>query len=173
MIADLVASLPPDRKQATLERFAAARDTLRAQGFGERSLEGSASKDDVLHLGLDYFGLGIACPFLVGESCSIHPARPSACREYLVTSPAANCSDPAALPVRLVPSAGSLTEALSKLSAMILGGEPQVIPLTLALEWAIANREAGRERYDAAALWSALAGFLGSSGADPAAGASC
>jgi Fe-S-cluster containining protein len=164
MIADVVSGMPPDRKLHTLERFAAAKETLQAHGFGDRSLQGSASEEQVLHLGLDYFRLGIACPFLVEESCSIHPNRPSACREYLVTSPAAYCSDPGAHPIRSVPSAGSLTEALSKLSAMILGGEPTVIPMTLALEWAMANREAGRERYDAAALLTALVELLSTRG---------
>ena len=35
-------------------------------------------------------------PFLEEESCSIHPDRPMACREYLVTSPAENCRAPRA-----------------------------------------------------------------------------
>lgn len=161
MIADLVASMPVDRKQRVLERFGDAGERLRSAGFGDRSLAGTASEGDILELGMDYFRLGIPCPFLENESCSIHPNRPSACREYLVTSPASHCSDPASNPVRAVPTAGSLTEALSKLSALVLGGEPKVVPMTLALEWAMANREAGRERYDAAALMAALVGFLG------------
>jgi hypothetical protein len=33
-----------------------------------------------------YFLQGVACPFLEAESCGIHPDRPLACREYLVTS---------------------------------------------------------------------------------------
>ncbi len=164
MIADVVAAMPPDRKLATLGRFAAAKESLQAHGFGDRSLGGAASEEQVLGLGLDYFRLGIACPFLVEESCSIHPNRPSACREYLVTSPAAHCGDPANKPIQSVPTAGSLTEALSKLSALVLGGEPGVIPMTLALEWAMANREAGRERYDAAFLLASLVEFLGTTG---------
>src|SRR5260221_92883 len=38
----------------------------------------------------------IACPCLEDESGSIHPDRPMACREYLVTSPAENCRTPRA-----------------------------------------------------------------------------
>jgi Fe-S-cluster containining protein len=49
-----------------------------------------------------YFYEGIPCPFLEDESCSIHPNRPIVCREYLVTSPAANCAKPSAETVTLV-----------------------------------------------------------------------
>ena len=45
-------------------------------------------------LSIEYFKFGIACPFLEDESCSIHPDRPMACREYLVSSPAENCRTP-------------------------------------------------------------------------------
>ena len=115
MIADVVASLPPDRKAQTLARFAAAKERLMEAGFGDRSLE-RAGEAEVLKLGLDYFRLGIPCPFLVDASCSIHPNRPSACREFLVSSPAENCSDPGSLEIRSIPTAANLTEALSKLS---------------------------------------------------------
>lgn len=43
---------------------------------------------------MQYFYEGVACPFLENESCSIHEARPLSCREFLVTSPAENCSNP-------------------------------------------------------------------------------
>jgi hypothetical protein len=47
--------------------------------------------DELGHL---YFEPAIACPFLEDESCSIHPDRPLACREYLVSSPASACAHP-------------------------------------------------------------------------------
>ncbi|MDQ3000146.1 MAG: YkgJ family cysteine cluster protein [Fibrobacterota bacterium] len=167
MIADVVASMPPERKAGVLARFSAAGERLREAGFGDRSTSGQATEEDVLALGLDYFRLGIPCPFLVDESCSIHPNRPSSCREYLVTSPAAHCSQPGSKPIRAVPSAGSLTEALTRLSALILGGETKVIPMTLALEWARENRDAGAARHDAAFLMATLVELLGQPGKDP------
>ena len=67
-------------------------------------------KDDITSVAKAYFRLGIPCPFLESESCSIHADRPLICREYLVTSPAANCAQPTdediervALPMRLSP----------------------------------------------------------------------
>ena len=50
-----------------------------------------------------YFALGIPCPFLEEESCSIHPDRPLVCREYLVTSPAELCAGPTQEGVTPVP----------------------------------------------------------------------
>lgn len=43
---------------------------------------------------MQYFYEDVACPFLENESCSIHESRPLSCREFLVTSPAENCSKP-------------------------------------------------------------------------------
>jgi Fe-S-cluster containining protein len=166
MIADVVASLPPDRKAATLERFASARTRLAEAGFGDRSLH-AAGEAEVVKLGIDYFRLQIPCPFLVDDACSIHPNRPSACREFLVSSPAENCSDPATNDIRSIPNAAILTEALSKVSALVMDGEPFAIPLPLALEWAAENREAGGKRYDATLLLTALVEFLGSSRSGP------
>jgi hypothetical protein len=54
----------------------------------------------------------------------------------------------------------TFTECLSKVSAMVMGGEPQVIPLSLALDWAETNLEAGSRRYDPAALMSAMFQFM-------------
>jgi Fe-S-cluster containining protein len=107
-------------------------------------------------LGLDYFRLGIACPFLEDESCSIHPYRPSACREYLVTSPAENCARVGELSVQGVPVANGLTTPLAQVAALFLDGEPQNMPMTLSLEWALEHKEEGQRRFDAVELMTAL-----------------
>ncbi len=164
MLADVVAALPPARKAEVLARFAAAWERLHAEGFAERSLSDTASENDVLRLGLDYFRLGIPCPFLEDESCSIHANRPSACREFLVTSPATNCTKPDELPTKAVPLAAGLTEGLSKLSALVLEAQPQVIPMTLALAWANDHHEEGQRRYDGGFLLTALVECLSNPG---------
>lgn len=90
-IARVVRSLPEPRQSVVRARFdAAVAAVAHAQLFeqladpGERRFE----------TGRDYFRLGIACPFLEDEACSIHPDRPLSCREYLVSSPAGNCAAP-------------------------------------------------------------------------------
>jgi hypothetical protein len=79
-------------------------------------------------LGLDYFRLGIACPFLEDEACSIHPDRPLSCREYLVTSPAPNCQVPSAETIDMVTLDSYPSRALLK--ADVTNGWT---PLVLAL----------------------------------------
>ena len=168
MIADVVAAMPAPRKGEVMARFTAAHARLQENGFGGRSLT-AAGDEEMSALGLDYFRLGIACPFLEDDSCSIHPNRPSACREFLVSSPAELCSDPSSNEIVPIPTAASLTDALSRLSAMVMGGEPRAIPMTLALEWAAANRDAGRKRYDPAQLMGTLFDLLTAAGEAPGA----
>jgi Fe-S-cluster containining protein len=93
-VARLVDALPEPRRSAIRGRFEDALRKLEAadllRHMGTRTAEERAA------LGKSYFQQGIACPFLEDESCSIHPDRPMACREYLVTSPAENCHTPRA-----------------------------------------------------------------------------
>ena len=160
MLADLVQSFPEEKKAKVLARFTQAMEKLAEHGFGDRSLNSKATDQEILNLGLDYFRLQIPCPFLEDESCSIHPYRPSSCREYLVSSAPANCSNPGEGKLEPIPLATSLTEALSKLCAMIMGTEPQVIPMTLALQWAAEKKEEGKQKYDAMLLFTALVEIL-------------
>src|SRR5471030_1678298 len=87
-LLDLVEAMPKERRKEIRRRFAAAEAVLTPAGFGER-----AGKTD-RELSTGYFALGVACPFLEDESCSIHEERPLICREYLVTSPAELCAGP-------------------------------------------------------------------------------
>jgi hypothetical protein len=84
----------------------------------------------------------------------IHPVRPSICREYLVTSPAENCAKLGRKPIERVQVAVRLSEALTALTAKLLGSEPEVIPL--ALEWAAAHYEEGLRTWQARTLAEAL-----------------
>lgn len=166
LLFDLVASFPADRKVAVLERIARSKERLKQEGFDRHFSHPMTGKDKLQASALDYFRLGLACPFLEEESCAIHPIRPSSCREYLVTSPASYCADPVLNPVRLVPLAIGLTEALSRLAAVLLGWEPMVIPLVLALDWAEEHLEEGRRRYDPVSLITLLIEALSNVGTE-------
>ena len=87
-LARLVEAMPLPRQSEVRRRFEAAIDTLTAGGIPDRFGEGDPDRHE---LGLDYFRLGVACPFLEDEACSIHADRPLSCREYLVTNPPENC----------------------------------------------------------------------------------
>jgi Fe-S-cluster containining protein len=91
----LLEAMPEPRRAAVRARFADAEARITAAGLHEsagRSDRESARSDRALSTA--YFALGVACPFLEDESCSIHPDRPLVCREYLVTSPAELCAGP-------------------------------------------------------------------------------
>jgi Fe-S-cluster containining protein len=102
-LADLVARMPEAVRGEVQARFAGAGEALQASGLREtldRAYRGG--DEDLVELGLAYFRLGVPCPFLRDEACAIHPDRPLACREFLVTSPAAHCADPSPETVRVV-----------------------------------------------------------------------
>jgi Fe-S-cluster containining protein len=92
-LAALVAAMPDARRAAVEARFAGAKARLAQAGI-DRSPKAVDMTDMNARLIVAnaYFGAKVACPFLEAENCSIHPARPLACREYLVTSPPEMCA---------------------------------------------------------------------------------
>lgn len=94
-IAELVATLPEPKQSEVRARFQQALERLDAADLLDELRQPATLADaDLAPLSRAYFELGIACPFLEDESCSIHSERPIACREYLVTSPAGHCARP-------------------------------------------------------------------------------
>jgi Fe-S-cluster containining protein len=134
-LRDLIEGLPEPRRSAVRERFAAGKERLAAAGLLEafRHPTDQTGRDEN---GLDYFRLGIACPFLEDESCSIHPDRPVACREYLVTSPPEHCSAPTADTIRQVVLPTRPMPAFAALDGPAPDGGTRWVPLLLAPEWA-------------------------------------
>ncbi|HVA51441.1 MAG TPA: methyltransferase regulatory domain-containing protein [Pirellulales bacterium] len=146
-LADLVEGLAEPRRGEIRHRFQAAEERLAAAGLLER-LAGamSAPGDSARSIGMEYFRLGIACPFLEDESCSIHPYRPLACREYLVTSPAENCRQPTAETIDKVPLPALVSNALLALERGDAKGPLSWVPLALAPRWAESHPEAAPGR---------------------------
>lgn len=146
-LAELIESLPPARAEAIRARFAAARDTLQSAGILAALERPEDFPDSELEtMGTRYFGLKIACPFLEDESCSIHPNRPLACREYLVTSPAACCADPTPESVVMVKLPGKVSQALQHLGVSPADRFTKWLPLILALQWNAQHPEAEPEK---------------------------
>ncbi|MET0052254.1 MAG: YkgJ family cysteine cluster protein, partial [Candidatus Thiodiazotropha sp.] len=92
----LIEQMPEDRQAAVKARF--EHNLLRFNESGlNQDLEYAFRENDrkvLRRVGLDYFKLNLPCPFLHNQSCSIHPARPLSCREFLVVSDPQHCSDP-------------------------------------------------------------------------------
>lgn len=87
-LLQVVQAMPVEQQEVVKARFAAAEATIERGDLRER--RGRSDRE----LSTAYFALGVPCPFLEDETCSIHPERPLVCREYLVTSPAELCAGP-------------------------------------------------------------------------------
>ncbi len=149
-LARLVEALPEPRRSRVRNRFDQALDALNATGVLDRLDQDPENRRAV---GLDYFRAGVACPFLEDEACSIHPDRPMACREYLVTSPPELCADPSAR-VRTLPL--EATPSVALLQADLRDGWT---PLVLALVQDAQAPPSPRDR-DAADILKAVIGGL-------------
>lgn len=137
-IRDLVNDMPEPRRSEVRRRFIEACRQLEQSGLLAKLLDHEQwNESEVQPLGLEYFHLGIPCPFLEEESCSIHPDRPVSCREYLVTSPAANCARPSAESIDQVKIPFKLWTALARLDKVDSPSRfIKWVPLILAPEWA-------------------------------------
>ncbi len=124
-LLQVIEAMPPERRQTLEARFAAAEVAIEAGGLKER--QGRTDRE----LSTAYFALGVPCPFLEEESCSIHPERPLVCREYLVTSPPELCAGPK--------QEGVAPVAVPKVSIAARGlqeDNDEWFPLALLLAWA-------------------------------------
>ena len=146
-IADLVATLKPDLSRLILHRFGKTVEVLETEGLISQLLDPEYTDEPVLAIARTYFGLGQPCPFLLAESCSIHPQRPVACREFNVTSPAEWCADPYNHDITKIPMPLPLSAPLARLTAELTGTKPRLIPLTLALRWAAENADLHRRTW--------------------------
>lgn len=147
-IAEMVEALPEPRRTEIKNRFDAAWRHFSEKGWFERLDDcinlSAAERETVV---LEYFYENVACPFLENECCSIHQARPLACREYLVTSPAVNCSHLAAEKIRMVDLPIKPSDTVRKITnSPNLNQSVNFVPLVLALEWAARNADRFPER---------------------------
>jgi Fe-S-cluster containining protein len=161
-IRRIVQELPQERRTTVIARFAEARRRLESAGLYDplRAAQRIA-REDLAPLGIAYFEQGIACPFLEDESCSIHTDRPLSCREYLVVSPAANCAKPSPTTIELVPMPLKVSNAAKHLESERPNVVASWIPLILALEWPLMDRESVAERPGPAMMANVLTHLFG------------
>ena len=139
----LIEELPEPRRSEVRARFTDARHRLEQAGLLEKLLHPEDwTNGEGRSLGIGYFQQGIACPFLVEESCSIHADRPVACREYLVTSPAEDCARPTAETVRCVKLPLKVWTAVARFDEVPASARfIRWVPLILAPVWAETHAE--------------------------------
>lgn len=154
-IAELVEAMPEPRRSEIKARFAAGVAQVRASGWFEafeaciergQSMPYDAAAQQQIEVILQYFRLGVPCPFLEEESCSIHAERPLACREYLVTSPAQHCSTPTGEAVRKVDMVLRPSRSLAAISRSERMNDHGLLLLILALELAASHPDQAPEK---------------------------
>jgi Fe-S-cluster containining protein len=136
-LSDWIRTLPEARQKELALRFHHALLKIAAAGLIDRMVNENwlAESESARRLALDYFYLRVPCPFLEDESCSIHPFRPLVCREYLVTSPAEHCADPATLQAAPVHLPLRFSRILSALGSEVEGEPRGWIPLIFLFAW--------------------------------------
>ena len=147
----LVEAMPAARRREVEARFADRVARLHEAGLADGFLhrDPALDADGARTLARDYFALGLVCPFLQDDACSIHPQRPFVCRQYLVTSDPALCADPFANPVEVIPMPLQAATAMLSAASQAMAIPQHTVPLVLALEHARTHRDALRQRVDA------------------------
>ena len=146
-IAGWLDAQPEDRQAVLRARFRQAVAKLEESGIANelRTAVRAKDRDAIRALGLRYFALGIACPFLEEERCTIHAIRPLHCREYLVVSPPAHCAQPGSEDIVNIKPPVMLSQILARWD---VNGDPQqreLILLTMLDEW-LAQHPADQDR---------------------------
>ena len=145
-LLEYVDQLPEKPRMALEQKIRASKAALAAHGLLD-DLQAVADAEtplpdhDLEPLNRAYYALRHPCPFLENEMCSIYEARPAACRELLVTSPAELCDNLVENPVEPIPVSVRIGTVLGLLWSTLTGSAPRLIPLPLALDWARRHRE--------------------------------
>jgi Fe-S-cluster containining protein len=167
-LAEVVEAMPAERREAVERRFAEAVGRLEGAGLLDPGGPGGRARlrseeprvrEAWREASRRYFRVGVPCPFLEDESCSIYPERPLACREYHVTSPPALCAT-LGPGLSAAPRPVHMNEVLVEVTNEALGRDDYAIPLVLALEWAGRHRAAFDRSGDGALLAASLIRWL-------------
>ncbi len=138
----IVENMPESGRTTIRERFDDAAQRLKDSGLLDQAMNyHRLGPDETKAMAVDYFKLGIACPFLVDESCSIHEFRPLICREYLVISSPEHCASLDEENIERLKFPVSVAAAFSGMDGVRKEGENKYIPLVMALEWTENNSE--------------------------------
>lgn len=139
-LLEVIEAMPPGRRATLAARFAAAEAAIEGAGLSMVTREARGDRSD-RELSVGYFALGIPCPFLEEESCSIHPERPLVCREYLVTSAAELCAGPRQEGVTPVP-----VPKVSMAARGLQDEREDWFPLALLMAWSRTRPHDGVKR---------------------------
>jgi len=138
--------LPEERQRVLRSRIESSQARLHEAGLLAPLNDVAESQhlltDDTLEpLNRAYYALRMPCPFLEDEHCTIYEERPAACRELLVTSPPELCQDLTNPAIQALPVSVRISTTLGLLWAELTGTAERLIPLPVALDWALRHQE--------------------------------
>jgi Fe-S-cluster containining protein len=153
-LAERLRGIPEPRREGLLARFGRVREVLQGEWLYE-DLKGGLTSAQVdvtyphrLYLfSRRYLELGLPCPFLEDDACSIHPYRPTTCRQYLVTSPPSRCVNPFIENANRAPLDLDVPDLLAEVASELLEEPPKLVVLSLAPEWVAQNEGLTRLRW--------------------------
>jgi Fe-S-cluster containining protein len=151
-LREYVEQLPTDRRTHLLNRLSDTKNRLEQAGLWDRLNDVAEASRPVPDEEFDpinrsYYALRIPCPYLENEMCSIYEARPAACRELLVTSPAELCQDLVQNPVTPLLVSMRISSILGLVWGTLTSSSPRLIPLPMAVEWAERHEDESRRTW--------------------------
>lgn len=149
-IAEVVGKMDEPRRSEIKQRFADAYAHFESiNWFGrmaDLATEVRINKNkevmaDLNKLSIEYFEQNIPCPFLEDNSCSIHPDRPIACREYLVSNDPLSCSEPSADKIKKIDLVAKPSNSMKFVGGTGKFTKLGVVPLVSSLHLAAESQE--------------------------------
>lgn len=128
---------PKQRQMKTIDRFQEVYRAVTDHNLVEKlnAIDDDKSKPEGLSIGRDYFELGIPCPFLEDQSCTIHEIRPIVCREYNVFSEPKKCIDPYNNEIEPINLFDSRVNVLADIASRVLGQPQELVSMPLIFDW--------------------------------------
>ena len=154
-LTEVIAALPLERQAELKARLAAVNEAMERIGLAQRIREGYRQPEEAHEWVSDYFALQIPCPFLEGGACSIYADRPFACREYMVTSPPAECAAYATDRLEKVFVPIHMRAVMERVCVQA-GADRKVLPLTWSLDWVAAHPEIAQATFPGVPVITAL-----------------
>ena len=126
-------TVPLGQRGYFLEMFDQNEKVLDMCNFTDALRKIDITKNDSV-IAKEYFGLGLFCPFLINQSCSIHEWRPVVCREFNSLSDPALCDDPFNNLIKKVNYYKRPSSVLARLCSVLTGVPSIFIPVPLLFE---------------------------------------
>jgi Fe-S-cluster containining protein len=158
-MVDRLLAMPAAERRPVLARFQNNENRLAVTGILDR-ISALEETDDNNRVAGDYFELHLACPFLVNQSCSIHPWRPIACREYNVTSPPRLCADPFRNPIAAIKLHRRMSAGLSRFCTQVAGLPSGLVPLPLMFDYYETHKDISARTWPGIDLFRQVMGFM-------------